>query len=55
MDINVCRSSCTEPVNLVIFQYNLNFLEQFSKNTKISNSMKMPSVGAELFHADGQT
>ena len=26
----------------------------FSKNTQISNFMKIPPVGAELFHADGQ-
>jgi hypothetical protein len=30
------------------------FLNKCSKNTKISNSMKIRAVGAELFHADGQ-
>ena len=28
---------------------------RFSKNTQMSNFMKMFPVGAELFHADGQT
>ena len=28
---------------------------RFSKNTQISNFMKIPSVGAELFHVDGRT
>ena len=27
----------------------------FSKNTEISNLIKIRPVGAELFHADGQT
>jgi hypothetical protein len=31
------------------------FLEEFSKNTQISNFMKILPVEAELFHADGQT
>ena len=30
-------------------------MEKFSKNTPISNFMKIRPVGAELFHADGQT
>ena len=34
----------------------LNFIARFSKNTQISNYMKIRSVGAELlFHSDGQS
>jgi len=33
----------------------LEFLDRFSKNTHISNFIKTPSVGDELFHVDGQT
>jgi len=34
----------------------LDFSQQFfSKNTQISNLMTIRSVGAELFHTDGQT
>jgi hypothetical protein len=33
----------------------MNFLDRFSKNIRISNIMKIHPVGAELFHADGQT
>jgi len=31
------------------------FLYRFSKNTQMSNFMKIRPVGAELFHRDGQT
>jgi hypothetical protein len=34
---------------------NVNSLEGVSKNTQISNFMKIRPVGAELFHTDGQT
>jgi hypothetical protein len=30
----------------------LEFLDRFSKNTEISEVMKIRTVGAELFHAD---
>jgi len=30
------------------------FLDGFSKNTQISNLMKLRQVAAEMFHADGQ-
>jgi hypothetical protein len=53
--IYVHRSSCKVPGILVRFQRNLNFLDRSSKNTRISNSMETRPVGAELFHADGQT
>jgi hypothetical protein len=33
----------------------LGFIEIFSKNTPMSNFMKIRPVGGELFHADGQT
>jgi hypothetical protein len=34
---------------------NFNFQGIFSKNTQISNFMKIRPVGAELFHADRRT
>ena len=40
---------------LVRFSVNLYFLDRFSKNTQISCFMKILSLGAELFHADGRT
>jgi hypothetical protein len=54
-DINVHRSSSKVPVILVRFERNLNFLCRFSKNTQISNFIKIRPVGVELFRADGQT
>jgi hypothetical protein len=33
----------------------LEFSQQFSKNTQVSNFMHNGQVGAELFDADGQT
>jgi hypothetical protein len=46
-------SSCEVPIILVRFQWNLDLLDSFSKNTQIPNFMKIHPVGAELFHADG--
>jgi hypothetical protein len=37
------------------FHENLNFLNRLSKNTQISNFMKIGPVGAEFLHADRQT
>jgi hypothetical protein len=37
------------------FNETLVFLDRFSKNSHISNFLKIRPVGAELFHADGQT
>ena len=33
----------------------MNFLDRFSKNTQISNFMKIAPVAAEFFFANGQT
>jgi len=33
----------------------LNFLDRFSKNTQISNVLKIHAAGVELCHVDGQT
>ena len=37
------------------FNKNLKFLEKISKNTQISNFMKIRPERAELFHTDRQT
>jgi hypothetical protein len=53
--INVKTSSCKAPIILVGFQWNLNFLDRFSKKKgSILDFIKIRPVGAE-FHADGRT
>ena len=52
---NVYWPSCKVPVILVRFYLNLNHLDRYSKTPKISNFMKIPPVGAELFHTDWRT
>jgi hypothetical protein len=53
-DKNVHWSSFEVHFILVRLQWNLNFLDGFSKTPQISNLMKIRPVGAELFHADEQ-
>jgi len=50
--MNVYRSLSEEPLILVIFQSNFNFLKRFSKTPQILSFMKNCQVGAEFFHAD---
>ena len=45
-------SSWEVPVILVRFQWKFTIFSRFSKNPKISNLIKIPLFGAELFHAD---
>jgi hypothetical protein len=49
------RKKVSLRVTLVGFSSNLNFCDRVLKNTQVSNCMKIRPVGAELFHADGQT
>jgi hypothetical protein len=43
------------PLFLPGFNETWNFLDRFPKNTQIYNFMKIRSMGAELFNADGRT
>jgi hypothetical protein len=40
---------------LFLSNFNGNFFDRFSKTIRISDFMKIHSVGAELFQSDGQT
>jgi hypothetical protein len=51
----VHRSSCKVPLFLSDFKWQLDFLGRFSKTTHIQSFLKIRSLGAELFHADGKT
>jgi len=48
-------SSCKVPVILVIFEWNTTLHDRVSKNTQISNVMKIVLVVAEMFRAQGRT
>ena len=52
---NVRKFSCEVPVLLVRVLYNFTYLDRFAKNTQIPNFTEIRPVGAELYHADGQT
>ena len=52
--INTHTCSCKVPVILNRFKLNLNFIDGFSKNTQISNLMKIRPVGAKLFRANSR-
>jgi len=52
---NLHWSSYKVPDILVTFYWNLNFLDGYSKSTRIPNFGKIRPVGAGLFHADGWT
>ena len=49
--INVFMSSARYSCQILT---KFEFFDRFSKNTQISNFMKIRPVGGELFHADGQ-
>jgi len=55
MIIYVYWPSCKVPFILVRLYWKFNFLDRLSKNTQISNFMKILPVGAEIFHADRRT
>jgi hypothetical protein len=52
--INVYWSSCKVPVFLVRFSPSKHPRDRVSKNTQISNFVKISQLGAELFHSEGQ-
>jgi hypothetical protein len=50
--MSVGRSSSKVPVIVVRFWWSPNIFHRFSKNTQMSNFIKIRLVGAELFHVD---
>jgi len=48
-------SSCKVSVTLSTFSWKFNFLGRFSKNTQVTNFVKIRLVWAQLFHADWRT
>jgi hypothetical protein len=55
MTKNLYWSSGKTLIILVQVLWNLKFLERFSKNSQISNFMKIRPVGAEVLNTDWQT
>ena len=55
MIVSVYWSSCRVSVIPVRFEWNLNFLDRFSKSIQVWNFMKIRPVGTELFLADGRS
>jgi len=53
--MNEPRSSHKVSVILVTYLGKLNFMDRVSKNPQISTTLNIRPMGAELFHADGQT
>jgi hypothetical protein len=52
--INVYMISSKVPIILLRLSRNLDFLNRFSKNTQISNYMKISPMGTELFDVDAE-
>ena len=53
--VNIHGFSCKVRVFLVGFHLNLNFLEEFEKNSRKSYFIKIRPVGPELLHAGRRT
>jgi hypothetical protein len=53
MIINVHRTP-SKVLILLRLEFNFNFLDRFSTNTRISNFIKIRPLRAELFHSDRQ-
>ena len=54
-DMIIAHRSSRVSVILVMFSLNLNFFWKISKNTQITDFIKILLVEAELFHADNET